>query len=247
MSLVVTDLSKVYGKGKHQETAIKLLSVTIQQGEFVGILGRSGAGKSTFIRCINRLVDPTQGEVIWNNHQMTRLGKEQLIARRREIGMIFQQFHLIPRLTVLQNALLGCFGGRATLKNLLGFSSVQEKEAAMESLRRVGLDHLALKRVDQLSGGQQQRVAIARVLMQKPKLLLGDEPVASLDPITSKQIMSLIKEIHDAEQMTTIINLHDVQLALAFCDRIIGLSKGELVFDGLPQDVTDEALEKIYA
>jgi phosphonate transport system ATP-binding protein len=247
MSIIIQNLTTIYGKKKAQEIAISDINLQFNEGEFIGILGRSGAGKSTLIRCINQLVRPTSGDVIWNGQSMTQLKRKKLRLKRRDIGMIFQQFHLIPRLTVLQNALIGCFGYRSLWKNILGISSKQEKEQTMEALKRVGIEQLAYKRVDQLSGGQQQRVAIARVIMQKPKVLLGDEPVASLDPVTSKQVMRLIKEVHEADQMTTIINLHDVAIALEFCDRIIGLSQGEVVFDGSPDEVNDEVLERIYA
>jgi phosphonate transport system ATP-binding protein len=247
MSLTIKDVTTIYKNRGNKETAIEGINLHIEQGEFVGILGRSGAGKSTLIRCVNQLVRPTKGEVIWNGQSMTELRGRKLRHARVDMGMIFQQFHLIPRMTTLQNCLLGCFAPRAWWKNLLGVASNKERERAMDALNRVGIQHLAYKRVDQLSGGQQQRVAIARVIMQQPKLLLGDEPVASLDPVTSKQVMKLIKDIHESDKITTVINLHDVQLALLFCDRIIGLSKGKVVFDGSPDEVNDSVLEQIYA
>lgn len=247
MSLVLRNLTTIYDLKGKKETAISEVDVEIKQGEFVGILGRSGAGKSTLIRSINQLVEPTSGEVLWNNQNVTRLKGKALRQIRRDMGMIFQQFHLIPRLNVLQNCLIGCFGYRPSWKNILGLVSKEEKERAISALQRVEMEHMADKRVDQLSGGQQQRVAIARVIMQQPRLLLGDEPVASLDPFITKQVMHLIKELHDTEQMTTLINLHDVDLALTFCERIIGLSKGKIVFDGLPKEVNPSILDKIYA
>lgn len=240
------NLTTIYKTPKGEETAIDDVSITINKGEFVGILGPSGAGKSTLIRCINQLVRPTNGEVVWNGKPLHILQGKELRLARRDIGMIFQQFHLIPRLTVLQNALLGCFGYRSFWQNVLGIITKEHKHRTLEALERVGISHMADKRVDQLSGGQQQRVAIARVLMQKPQLLLGDEPVASLDPITSKKVLELVKDIHKSEGMTTIINLHDVGLAVNFCERIIGLSKGKVVFDGAPDKVTDEVMHMIY-
>jgi phosphonate transport system ATP-binding protein len=246
MSLTIRNLTTIYKSKGQEEVAIEGINLTIDKGEFIGVLGRSGAGKSTLIRCINQLVKPTAGEVLWENKDITKLKGKRLRLARREMGMIFQQFHLIPRLTVIQNTLLGLFGYRPYWKNILGLTSKQEKQKAMEALDRVELGHLAFKRVDQLSGGQQQRVAIARVIMQQPRILLGDEPVASLDPVTSKQVMEFIKELHQSEGMTTIINLHDVGLALEFCERIVGLSKGSVVFDGKPEDVNDEVLAKIY-
>jgi phosphonate transport system ATP-binding protein len=249
MSLTLRNVSKLYGVrkfGKKRTEALANVSLRIEQGEFVGILGRSGAGKSTLIRCVNQLVQPTSGSVMWNGITLTQLNERLLRDVRREIGMIFQQFHLIPRLTALQNCVLGRFGYRSTWKNTLGIISSTEQQQAQLAQSRVGLEHLAHRRVDQLSGGQQQRVAIARVIVQQPKLLLGDEPVASLDPITTKQIMNLIQEVHRSGGMTTVMNLHDVDLALRYCDRIIGLSAGRVVFDGTPDEVNETVLEHIY-
>lgn len=247
MALVLRNLTTVYQVQGREEVAIQGINLEVKSGEFVGILGRSGAGKSTLIRSINRLVTPTQGTILWKEDDVTKLSGKALHRVRREMGIIFQQFQLIPRLTVLQNCILGCFGYRPFWKNMLGIISREEKQRAMQALKRVEMDHLADKRVEQLSGGQQQRVAIARVLMQAPKLLLGDEPVASLDPVITNQVMSLIKEVHETQQMTTIISLHDVDLALTYCDRIIGLAKGKLVFDGLPSEVNSHVLDEIYA
>jgi len=246
MSLRIENVTTIYKNNKMKEIAIEDISLEINKGEFVGVLGRSGAGKSTFIRSINQLVKPSKGKVFWNGIDITSLKGRSLRNIRLDIGMIFQQFHLIPRLTVLQNALIGSFGYRPLWKNILGVFSKEEHEIALNALRRVGIDHLADKRVDQLSGGQQQRVAIARVIVQQPRLLLGDEPVASLDPVTSNQVMTLIKDIHLAEKMTTIINIHDVTLALKYCDRIIGMSNGHIVFDGKPEEVDENVLKEIY-
>lgn len=249
MALTLQDVSMIYeskgNKGK-KEQALDGINLNVQQGEFVGVLGRSGAGKSTFIRCINQLVRPTHGQVMWLDKEMTTLSKGQLCETRREIGMIFQQFHLVPRLSALKNCVMGGFGYRPRWKNILGLITVEERERAMRALERVGIAHMAHKRVDQLSGGQQQRVAIARMIMQKPKLILGDEPVSSLDPTTSKEVMQLIRDVHETENMTTLINLHNVELALQYCDRIIGLAEGRLVFDGSPEDVNEDILKTIY-
>lgn len=248
-TLTVKDLTMVF-KNKDKkiasEVALNNVNLAVQPGEFIGVLGRSGAGKSTFIRCINMLVKPTSGHVYWSDVDMTELSRDDLCVTRREMGMIFQQFCLVPRLSVLKNCVMGCFGYRPVWKNMIGLITAEERERAMAALKRVGIDHMADKRVDQLSGGQQQRVAIARVIMQKPMLLLGDEPVSSLDPITTKQVMDLIRDLHDSEQMTTIMNLHNVDLALEYCDRIIGFSQGHLVFDGKPSDVNQEILDTIY-
>lgn len=246
VALRIDELTMKYQVKREKEKALDNVSLTIYEGELVGVLGRSGAGKSTLIRCLNQLVKPTEGAIIWNGQDTTKMRGKALRRLRRDIGMIFQQFHLIPRLTALQNCVLGCFGYRPYWKNVLGIIHKEESERALEALERVGIRHLAHKRVDQLSGGQQQRVAIARVIMQKPKMLLGDEPVASLDPVTTKQVMQLIKEVHETENMTSIINLHDVQLALHYCTRIIGLANGIVVFDGNPEEVTDRVLNQIY-
>lgn len=248
-TLSVKDLSMAYnnkGKKSEKEYALNNVNLSVEPGEFIGILGRSGAGKSTFIRCINMLVRPTSGHVYWSDVDMTQLSRDDLCLTRREMGMIFQQFCLVPRISVLKNCVMGCFGYRPVWKNVLGLITAEERERAMDALKRVGIDHMAEKRVDELSGGQQQRVAIARVIMQQPMLLLGDEPVSSLDPITTKQIMDLIREVHATGQMTAIMNLHNVNLALEYCDRIIGLSNGNLVFDGKPADVNQDILDMIY-
>lgn len=246
MALRLMELTTTYCVNGKRETAISKINLQAREGEFIGVLGRSGAGKSTLIRSINQLARPSFGTVLWNGQDLTRLKGKKLRKATRDIGMIFQQFHLAPRLTVLQNCLIGCFGYRPLWKNAIGVITKEEKERAMAALQRVEMDHLAHKRVEQLSGGQQQRVAIARVMMQKPKLLLGDEPVASLDPVNTKQVMELIKETHARERMISIINLHDVRLALEYCDRIIGLFDGKLVFDGEPKDVDETVLSKIY-
>ncbi|WP_202078243.1 phosphonate ABC transporter ATP-binding protein [Caldalkalibacillus salinus] len=247
MTLILKELNVSYKTRRREEQALDHVDLTVQEGEFIGILGRSGAGKSTLVRCINQLVRPSSGQVLWNGMDLSTLKGPRLRKVRREIGMVFQQFHLIPRLTVLQNAVLGNFGYRPLYKNIVGYISKEESNRALHALERVGIEHLAQKRVDQLSGGQQQRVAIARVIMQQPKILLGDEPVASLDPTTSKQVLQLMKEIHHTEGMTTIVNLHDVQLALDYCQRIIGLKNGQIIFDGAHDEVTTDVLDEIYA
>jgi phosphonate transport system ATP-binding protein len=226
--------------------AINRLNLTIEKGEFVGILGKSGAGKSTLIRCINRLVEPDQGRILWNGTNITRLHQRELLKVRCGIGMIFQQFNLIPRLDVLTNVMVGQFCTIPLWRSILGAFPPKDIEQGMEALRRVKIEHLAHKRVDELSGGQQQRVAIARVLMQKPKMILGDEPVASLDPVTSKTILDFIAELHQIEKITVILNLHDVALAQKYAKRIIGIADGEVVFDGRPDQLGEAELELIY-
>ena len=189
---------------------------------------------------------PSSGEVIVNEILLTKLKESELRYVRRDIGMIFQHYHLIPRMTVLQNVLTGTFGKRKAWKNLLGIFSHDEKETAFAALRAVELEQFSTRRVEALSGGQKQRVGIARVLVQEPQILLGDEPVASLDPRTSIKIFKLLKEIHEDKQLLTIINVHDVQLAKRFATRIIAFLEGELIFDGSPTDLTDNKMKQIY-
>ncbi|MCC3357324.1 phosphonate ABC transporter ATP-binding protein [Bacillus sp. REN16] len=226
--------------------ALSSVNLRLNEGEFVCVLGKSGAGKSTLIRCMNGLQQPTSGEVYWNGEPFTNKNKEQQRLIRREIGMIFQHFNLIPRLTVLQNTLTGMFGYRSSVKNLIGIFSKDEIENAKRILDIVGLSEFENRRIEHLSGGQKQRVGIARALLQKPRVFLGDEPVASLDPGTSNRIFTLLKELHDRHRLLSVINLHDVDLAKQFATRLITLKKGEIIFDGKPDDFTQEMFDQTY-
>ena len=226
--------------------ALSSVNLRLNEGEFVCVLGKSGAGKSTLIRCMNGLQQPTSGEVYWDGEPLTNKNKEQQRLIRREIGMIFQHFNLIPRLTVLQNTLTGMFGYRSSVKNLLGIFSKDEIENAKRILDIVGLSEFENRRIEHLSGGQKQRVGIARALLQKPRVFLGDEPVASLDPGTSNRIFTLLKELHDRHRLLSVINLHDVDLAKQFATRLITLKKGEIIFDGKPDDFTQEMFDQTY-
>jgi len=241
---------EIRGLVKHypgaREPALKGIDLTVAPGEFVAVLGRSGAGKSTLIRCINRLVEPTAGTITWNGRPITGLHPRELLRVRCGIGMIFQHFNLIPRLDVLTNVIVGRMCTLALWRSLLGVFPPQLIEEAMAALERVGIAHLAHRRVEELSGGQQQRVAIARVLMQKPKMILGDEPVASLDPVTARSILDFLKELNETAGITMILNLHDVALAKAYATRIVGLARGVIVYDGPPEGVTDDVLAEIY-
>ncbi|PTX55135.1 phosphonate transport system ATP-binding protein [Melghirimyces profundicolus] len=238
------DLTKRYGKA--DPPALQDFSLTVEEGEFVVLLGRSGAGKSTLIRCANGLIRPTSGEVRWKGESVTRAKKEELLKLRAGMGMIFQQFQLISRLDVLTNVMVGRFHHLPLWRSLTGTFPPEVVETAREALHRVGIGHLARQRADGLSGGQQQRVAIARVLVQRPKLLLGDEPVASLDPVTADAILRLLKEIHRHEKMTTILNLHDVHMARRVATRIVGIRNGRLVFDGKPEELDESRVWDIY-
>ncbi|MED1599666.1 phosphonate ABC transporter ATP-binding protein [Alkalihalophilus marmarensis] len=242
--LEISNLTVRYPKAK--ENALDQISLTMNRGEFICILGRSGAGKSTFIRCINRLIRPTSGSIRFDGRELVGLREKEMREIRAEMVMIFQHFNLIPRMSVYQNTLTGSFGGRPAYKNLLGLFNASEKAQADQALREVELDRFRDKRVEALSGGQKQRVGIARALMQKPSIILGDEPVASLDPTTSERIFNLLRQIHDERGLLTIINVHDVELAKKYATRIIGFKEGTLIFDNKPEALTNDVFAKIY-
>jgi phosphonate transport system ATP-binding protein len=212
----------------------------------LALIGPSGAGKSTLIRCINRLVEPSGGTVILNGANVTGLGSRELRRVRRRMGMIFQEYALVERLTVMENVLSGRLGYVGFWQSFMRKFPQSDVDQAFRLLERVGLDHMADKRADELSGGQRQRVGICRALIQGPDLLLVDEPTASLDPKTSRQIMRLIKELCGERQLSAIINIHDVMLAQLFAERIVGLQLGQIVYDGPPNRVSPEVLTKIY-
>lgn len=232
--------------------ALSNVNLTLNKGDFVCVLGKSGAGKSTFIRCINGLQIPTSGEVCLDGKvcldpdYVSSAKEEQLRKVRREMGMIFQHFNLIPRLSVLHNVMTGMFGYRSSFKNLIGWFSQEEIALAKKVIEEVGLSSMIDRRVENLSGGQKQRVGIARALVQQPRVLLGDEPVASLDPGTSNHIFMLLKEMHERLGLLTIINVHDLELAKRYATRIIALRNGELIFDGPPEDFTEEQYLATY-
>ncbi len=242
--LSVTNLSVRYAGS--ESDALSNINLSFENREFVCILGKSGSGKSTFIRCINGLQKPTKGEVFYKNQSLSNLSENELRIVRREMGMIFQHFNLIPRLTVMQNVLTGTFGYRSTFKNLLGWFSQEEIDRAKQAIEDVELSSQMNRRVEQLSGGQKQRVGIARALLQKPNVFLGDEPVSSLDPGTSTRIFTLLQEIHQRHNLLTIINVHDVELAKRFATRLIALKEGEVVFDGSPNEFSDKEFNLIY-
>lgn len=241
--LSIENLNKTYRTG---DKALSDVSFEIGKGQVVGLIGPSGAGKSTLIRCINRLVEPSGGAVRLNGQDLTRLGARDLRRARRRIGMIFQEYALVERLTVMENVLSGRLGYLPFWRSFLRRFPAADIEKAYRLLDRVGLAAHVNKRADALSGGQRQRVGIARALEQDPELLLIDEPTASLDPKTSRQIMRLIVEICRESGLPAIINIHDVVLAQQFTDRIIGLQAGRIVFDGPPSALTEAALTRIY-
>ena len=236
-------LSKVYGTG---DRALTDVSLTVEPGQVIGLIGPSGAGKSTLIRCINRLVEPSSGKVFLGDMDITRLSRGGLRQARRRIGMIFQEYALVERLTVMENVLSGRLGYVGFWRSFFRKFPPASVENAYRLLDRVGLSAHVNKRADALSGGQRQRVGIARALEQDPDLLLIDEPTASLDPKTSRQIMRLIIEICDERGLPAIINIHDVALAQQFVRRIIGLQGGKVVFDGSPDELDADVLTRIY-
>lgn len=236
-------LSKRYTTG---DLALNDVDLTVPAGQVLALIGPSGAGKSTLIRCINRLVEPTSGTVLLDGTDLTHLRGGKLKAARREIGMIFQSYALVERLSVMENVLSGRLGYIGFWRSLLRKFDSADVQRACELLERVGLLEMLDKRGDALSGGQKQRVGIARALMQQPKLLLVDEPTASLDPKTSRQIMRLIVELCREQNLAVIINIHDVALAQQFVDRVVGLAAGQIVFDGKPDELSEETLTLIY-
>lgn len=237
------NVQKIYPNGV---TALKDVNLEIAQGEFVAIIGLSGAGKSTLIRCINRMHDINSGTLLVNETNVSQLKGKEIRAFRKNIGMIFQSFNLITRSTVLKNVLVSSVPDLSWWRRLLGVFPQEDKIRALEALDNVGILDKAYNRVDQLSGGQQQRVALARTLARKPGIILADEPVASLDPVTARSVMADLKRINQETNVSILINIHHVELALEYCDRVIGIRQGEVVYDGSSSEVTAEILDHIY-
>lgn len=242
-TLVVRDLCKTYGNG---EVALKDVKLGLEKNEFVAIIGLSGSGKSTLLRCINRLVEPDSGSVVLNGVEITRLGKKRLRRARRDMGMIFQEFNLVDRLTVLENVLAGRLGSTGTWRSIVRVFGRGDIDLALNICDRVGiLDHVE-KRADQLSGGQRQRVGIARAIIQNPKLLLIDEPTSSLDPKIGGEVMDLIWRVAKEENIPVLISLHDIRFAMRYADRVMGLRRGEKVVDEAPSELNERIIEAIY-
>jgi len=241
--LQIRGLTKRYRTG---DLALDKIDLDVAQGEVVALIGPSGAGKSTLIRCINRLVEPTAGTIALNGVELTTLGKAALRRARRKLGMIFQEYALVERLSVMENVLSGRLGYVGFWRSYMRKFPQADIDEAFRLLARVGLDHMVDKRADALSGGQRQRVGICRALIQNPDLLLVDEPTASLDPKTSRQIMRLITELCRERNLSAIVNIHDVQLAQMFASRIVGLRQGTIVYDGAPDGLTPDVLTRIY-
>lgn len=241
--LQVKNLIKTYPNGTQ---ALKGISFNVKKGEFLVVIGLSGSGKSTLLRCINRLHDPTSGEIIYNGKNIASVGGSEVRELRKHIAMIFQHFNLIPRHTVLGNVMMGRLGAMTSLKSIFGFFSEADREKAKKFLKLVGIGEKEKMRADNLSGGQQQRVAIARALTQDPEVLLADEPVASLDPATCHTVMDYLKKVNTELGITIICNLHFLSLVRQYATRVIALKGGQIVFEGSPKDITDAWFEKIY-
>jgi phosphonate transport system ATP-binding protein len=242
-TLSIRNLSKAYVKGK---AVLQDVSLEIADTGITAIIGPSGTGKSTLIRCINRLVEPTAGEILFENQDLASLDRKALRLARRRIGMVFQEYNLVERLTVMENLLCGRLGYVSPFKAWLRKYPAADVARAFDLLDAVGLDGYANQRADSLSGGQRQRVGIARAIMQEPRLLLADEPTSSLDPKTSVEVMSLMRDLCRNRNIPVMVNMHDVELARRFADRIIGMSAGKVVYDGDAAGLSDDVLKAIY-
>jgi len=244
--LEIRNLTKVYDDGT---VALRNVDFSVEKGEFLVIIGLSGSGKSTLLRCINRLIDPTEGEIIWDGVDIAKADSSQLRSIRRKIGMIFQHFNLVKRSNVITNVLAGRLGYTSPLASVVYRFSSEDRAMAMNALKRVGIEDQAHKRADELSGGQQQRVGIARALMQQPQMILADEPVASLDPVLAHTILGYLERMNREEGMTVLCSLHYLDLVQRYASRVIGLRDGRIVYRGTREEIqrmTDGEFEEIY-
>ncbi|CAJ1391510.1 unnamed protein product [Effrenium voratum] len=240
--LEVSQVTRRFGTN----VAVDNVTIGIPEGQMVGVIGASGAGKSTLLRMINRLIDTTEGKIVFSGTNVSALRGQKLRNWQRDCAMIFQQFNLVPRLDVLTNVMLGRLNHRSSVASLLNIFSDQERAMAIAALERLGIERAAMQRAGTLSGGQQQRVAIARALMQQPKVILADEPIASLDPRNAQIVMQSLRDINRNDGITVVTNLHTLDTARTFCERIIGMQAGKVVFDGGPDDLTEAAARSIY-
>jgi phosphonate transport system ATP-binding protein len=241
--LKVEQLTKIYPNGT---VALKDVSFEVQDGEFLAVIGLSGSGKSTLLRCINRLIEPTSGKIIWNDIDVTAARTSELRNIRRQIGMVFQQFNLVKRSSVMANVLSGRLGYVSPSLSLVNYFSAADHQRAIDNLEQVGLSEKAYVRADSLSGGQQQRVGIARALMQEPKLILADEPVASLDPVLAHSILKYLEQLNKERGITVLCSLHFLDLVHRYATKAIALKDGQLVFQGLPNEIDDAQFKSIY-
>ncbi|PYG27330.1 MULTISPECIES: phosphonate ABC transporter ATP-binding protein [Rhodobacterales] len=241
-NLILSGVTRTFG----DTTAVDNVTLSIEPGQFVGVIGRSGAGKSTLLRLINRLVDPTAGSISFQGSEVTSLKGKALRAWRRDCAMIFQQFNLVDRLDVLTNVLIGRLAEHGFLSSMAMRFTDEERAMAIQALDRLGLVPQALQRSGTLSGGQQQRVAIAKALVQQPKIMLADEPIASLDPANATLVMDGLKQINTEDGLTVMVNLHTLDTARAYCDRIVAMRDGRVFFDGSARQLTDDVVREIY-
>ena len=241
--LQVKNLTKIYDGGVK---ALDNVSFEVPKGQFLAVIGLSGSGKSTLLRCINRLIDPTEGQILWDGEDITAASPEEMRNIRRKIGMVFQHFNLVHRSTVITNVLAGRLGYVNPAWSFLNRFPKEDIEKAIKPLERVGIADKADQRADELSGGQQQRVGIARALMQDPNMILADEPVASLDPVLAHSIMKHLEEINKKDGVTVLCSLHFLDLVHRYADRVIALNQGQLVFEGYPRDINDKKFKDIY-
>lgn len=241
--LRVENLTKVYPNGT---VALQDVSFEVKDGEFLVVIGLSGSGKSTLLRCINRLIEPTSGKIYWNDIDVTSVSGDELRRVRRQIGMIFQQFNLVKRSSVMTNVLTGRLGYTNSMRAMLGLWTKEERQMAIHALERVGIEEKANARADALSGGQQQRVGIARALMQDPNLILADEPVASLDPVLAHTILRYLEQLNKTDGTTVICSLHFLDLVHRYATDVVGLKDGIKVFEGKPQEIDHIRFKEIY-
>ena len=244
--LEIRHLSKTYDDGTE---ALKDVSFTVPDGEFLVVIGLSGSGKSTMLRCINRLIDPTEGEILWDGVDIAKLEGAELRKMRRKIGMIFQHFNLVKRSSVMTNVLSGRLGYTPSWNSVMGRFSAKDKQKAFEAIKRLGIEDQAYKRASELSGGQQQRVGVARALMQEPEMILADEPVASLDPVLAHSIMQYLEMLNKEGGLTMVCSLHYLDLVQRYANKVVGLKDGRLVYEGNKADIramTDEQFKNIY-
>ncbi len=241
--LEVNNLTKIYEGGV---LALDNVSFKVKPGEFMAVIGLSGSGKSTLLRCINRLIDPTDGQIIWNGVDVTKASQAEMRLIRRKIGMVFQHFNLVTRSKVIINVLAGRLGYVNPAMSLINRFPQSDIDMAIKQLDRVGIANQAFKRADELSGGQQQRVGIARAMMQQPEMILADEPVASLDPVLAHSIMQYLEQINKEDGVMVICSLHFLDLVHRYADRAIALNEGKLMFDGKPEEIDDDKFKEIY-
>ena len=241
--LEIKNLTKIYEGGTQ---ALDNVSFSVKPGEFLAVIGLSGSGKSTLLRCINRLIEPTEGQIIWNGEDITAASQDEMLRIRRKIGMIFQHFNLVSRSRVITNVLAGRLGYVNPAMSLVNRFPKSDMERAFKQLDRVSISDQAYKRADELSGGQQQRVGIARAMMQEPEIILADEPVASLDPVLAHSIMQHLETINKEDGVMVLCSLHFLDLVHRYADRAVALNDGKLMFDGSPKEIDDAKFKDIY-